>query len=246
MTLDEFKTTYKALKLWKRLLLMFCIAIIPSVDDLWNRWQVLMDERDTAILQRQIAEKKYEEAKERKKALPKLEERLSKTEAEMAEARKKLPDEFHMDQILEKTEIMAQQLGVNLKVFDPGEGVISESAFKFLELPIKLEMVGTFGQVVSFFDHIVHLELLVNLRNISIALDSSVKLTQLTGENFTIQKKMTEEEKQKKLRLYAKVVASCDMVVFRSLTDEEANAIQVATTKEVPKDKDAKDKKGSK
>lgn len=243
MTFDEIKSNYRMLNIKKRLLILACLALIPCIFDAFDRWPVLTEERDSAQVNKDAAEKKFEEANKKKNELPKLEEKLLQSEAEMVEARRKLPDELHMNQILEKTEILSQQDGVVLNAFDPGEGVISESAFKFVELPVKINVTGTFGQIVSFFDHLVHLEILVNLRNIALNLDKDSKPNPNSGKDITLAQKLSEEEAQRKLRYTAKVTASCDMVLFRSLDAEEAKAISEALAKREAKIKAEKAEK---
>lgn len=226
MSFDEIKAKYRLIITWKRLVLCASLAVSPSIYVLVTQWQDLYDEKELSIQERDVAEKNLNDAKEKKKNLPKLEEQIAKLENEIKEAKKKLPDEFLMDQILEKTEIMAQQLGVSLRVFHPGTGVISDTAFKYLELPIRLDVSGTFGQVLSFFDHIVHMDLLVHVRNTSMSLVSNLAEKKVEGEGEKSKISLDDEKALRWNRANAKVKATCDMVIFRSLTEEEVAAIQ--------------------
>ena len=58
----------------------------------------------------------------------------------MRNARSALPDKFEIDRILEKISILTEDSGVRLLMFDPKSEQISDTAFKYVELPIALKL----------------------------------------------------------------------------------------------------------
>ena len=95
----------------------------------------------------------------------------------MRNAESALPDKFEIDRILEKISILTEDSGVRLLMFDPKSEQISDTAFKYVELPIALKLRGNYKTVLTFLDTLVHLELLVHLRNISITPEMRAKRT---------------------------------------------------------------------
>lgn len=225
MSFEELIARYRDLALWRRFALLALLAIAPAAYDLWDHWEMLQEERALAAQERLAADKKFKEALKKREELPALEQALASKEAEMNEASNKLPDVLFMDQILQKTELIAQELGVSVKVFDPGEEVPSETAFKYLQVPIKLDLVGSYGQIASFFDHLVHLEILVHIENFSLRMGEAedVSPEELKG--------LSDDQIQELKRAKTKIRATCDMVVFRTLTEKETLAVREATVK---------------
>ena len=234
MSLDELISRYRDLAFGKRLAMLTLLAVAPAVYDLWDHWAILQDERSQASTERETADKKFKDALKKREEVPELELALASKEAQMNEASKKLPDVFFMDQILQKTELIAQELGVSVKMFDPGEEIPSETAFKYLQLPIRLDLEGTYGQMSSFFDHLVHLETLVHIENFSIKVAE--------GEDVSPEeiKGLSDDQQQELRRAKTKIRATCDMVVFRTLTERETVAIQEATKPPVKKEGEKK------
>lgn len=218
MDIREYIDRFRAMALWKRWSMLAILAILPALYDLWDSGQILIEERDIAEQNRVAADAAFTRAKEKKAQLPKLEKELAQTQAEMASARKALPDEFYMDQILEKTSILADDSGVRLLAFDPGEGRPSNTAFKYVELPVTLDVIGSYSQIVAFYDRLVHLDLLVHVRDFHFAIHSGEKEKPDSG--------LSAENQQILIRQNTKLSATCKMVLFRTLSDQEAQAIE--------------------
>jgi Tfp pilus assembly protein PilO len=216
MDLEDLGIRYREIRLRNRLILLCILALVPAAFDFWDRWETLDTSRNDSYIEKANQQDKLKIALEKHQKLAKLEESLVSYELQVKEATKKLPDEIFIDRILQKTELIAQELGVALKLFHPQAEIPSETAFKYLKLPIRLDLVGTYGQIASFFDHIVHLEILINIENMKIEVEENKE------KGAAVQKEISGEMERSKMRLRA----SCDMMVFRSLTAREAEALQ--------------------
>ena len=209
MNVEELKQKYRDTSLWKRGFILGVICLLPALSELLQTGQDLLSTQNLLAGQKLIIENKFKEAMKRKNEIPQLEELLSKTQSEMEAARKALPDDFHMDQVLEKTSILAEDNNVMLANFTPGSEHPSDTVFKYMELPIKIQATGSFGNVVKFFDRIVHMDLLAHIRDLDIRLDTSKKdITQ--DKSF---EKLTIEQQQQLARDTTTILASCDMIV---------------------------------
>ena len=214
MDLEDLGIRYREIQLWKRLIFLTLIAVSPGSYNYWDRHETLVNEKQAAITEKSGQEDKLRYALEKHQKLAKLEDNLTGLEKQTKEISKKFPDEIQMDRVLEKTELITQQLGLSLKLFQPKEEIPSETAFKFLKMPIGIQLVGTYGQIANFFDHLVHLDFLVNVENIDLSVDAP------TSEVSSMAA-LSQEKKRAQMRLRA----ACDMSVFRSLNEREAKAL---------------------
>jgi Tfp pilus assembly protein PilO len=98
--------------------------------------------------------------------------------------------------------------------FKPGLEMPSETAFKFLKLPINLQVQGTYGQIAAFFDRVTHLDLLVRVTN--------VELTPAASD------KNKEEDVAAGSKEIIELHAMTTLMVFRALSDSEAETVQQA------------------
>ncbi len=217
MDLDDIGMHYREIILWKRILLLFIVAITPAAYEFYSRWPDLDTAQKLALEIQQTELKKLEDAEEKRKKITRLEEEVVGLESQLKDASKKLPDKIYIDNVLKKTELVAQELGLVLNIFHPKEEVPSETAFRFIKLPISIELVGTYAQIASFFDHMVHLDFIVEIENIDLTLvDGKDK------SNADIDDEYVESSRRSKVRLRV----SCDMMIFRMMTQQEAETIQ--------------------
>ena len=222
MAFESLTDRYKTLPIWKRIILLGFIGISPSILKIVEDGQALQDELNMARVSRDASERKFKKSRKRKANLPKLEEQLAHTEGQLALASKKLPDEFVIEKVLQKVSIIAQDVGLDLREFDPGDGAPTGGLFKYVELPIRLEVFGTYGQIATFFDRIVHLELLVHIKDIEMqaSMEKNKKI-----KNNAPSETSSPEQLQKKARDNTKILATSKMVIFRTLNNAEESAI---------------------
>ena len=239
MAFESVVANYKLQPMWKRLLLVSVVSILPAALKVFEEGQLLQEELDQAVSNKDAAERKFKKARDRKANLPKLEEQLAYTEGQLALASKKLPDEFVIEKVLQKTSIIAQDVGINLQEFDPGEGVPTGGLFKYVEMPISLKLFGSYGQIATFFDRIVHLELLVHIKNIQMETDTMPE-EQGSKPDLDTNANLSAEVLQKKAREKSRISASAEMVIFRTLTVQEESAIAAVEEKDKKKNKPKK------
>lgn len=226
--MEELLAKYKALKYSLRLLVLILISLIPGVYLYLDSSGSLEADLELAMTEKETAKQAFDKARSRKANLPKLEEQLAQTESQLLEASKRLPDQFVMDKILQKTAMIAQDVGVQLILFDPQDPIPSNTAFRYAKMPISLQLMGTYAQIATFFDRLVHLKLLIHIKNFQLS------LTELEDPNKNFKDPELEKDlirQQKIKRSRTRVNATADLVVYRTLTAEEQNAIDSTLNK---------------
>lgn len=90
---------------------------------------------------------------------------VDKLDIELAKALKELPDKGEIHLLLAKISDKAQDSGLDIKLFQPSPEVKRDF---YAEVPVAIEVDGTFHQVATFFDEVGHLDRLVNLLDFSL------------------------------------------------------------------------------
>ena len=94
------------------------------------------------------------------KNLDKYREEVVKLDGELRKALAELPDKKEIPQLLSRVSDKARDAGLEIRLFKPQAEQKKEF---YSEVPVQLEVSGTFHQVATFFDEVGHLERIVNL-----------------------------------------------------------------------------------
>lgn len=167
MTLEEIKERYSSMNEFKRGIIVFLVGLIYPGYLFYERGLALQQELQNAQREKTVIENQYEVAKKKSSELPILEEKFSKQQGILRKAQEKLPNKFYMDDVLHSIASLAKESGATIRSFVPMGEVLRSGQFTYAELPINLNLSGSFNQIVGFFDKIVNLEKVVHIRDIS-------------------------------------------------------------------------------
>ena len=139
--------------------------------------------------------------------LEKYEAEVDRLDIELKKAVAELPDKEEIHLLLAKISDKARDAGLEIKLFKPGNETKKDF---YAEVPVEIEVDGTFHQVATFFDEVGHLERLVNLSNFNLAepsigdegaaLKTKVLATTFRFLDESERVNTQEEEKSKKRR----------------------------------------------
>ena len=222
MELEELKEHYKVLPMWSRLLVAVVIGLAPGAYVYYDQGQTLQDNLAAVQMQEDGARTKFEKARRQKANLPKLEEQLSFTQEQLAKAKRKLPDSYRIEDVLEKAATIAKETGVGLLRFDAGDEIPHNETYHYVELPIVTEVQGRFAQLASYFDRIVHLDGSIFLRHIELVRAKNQTVSQSNRRKSAYQ---LAKEARQNLRLKA----TFELVVYRGMSDAEVAAATAAS-----------------
>jgi Tfp pilus assembly protein PilO len=225
--LGELRERYKLLPLAGRLLLVGALGLLPALYIYLDEGATLEEAQNSLQQQVEDARQKFTQASQKHSNLPKLEEQLQSTQQQLVQAKKKLPDTYQIELILEKVATLAKGNGVIMALFDPSEEVKHQQPYPFVELPIVIEVLGSFDQVAHFLDQLVHLEGTIFLRSLQLNRAEARDLAVLQdGDaadklNFD-QDKRSPFQKAKDARSNMRLKTHLELVVYRSMTNLEA------------------------
>ncbi len=232
--MEELVNRYRALKLSLRYGLAIILGLAPAVFAYIEEAPVLQDEVDQKS--NTLVSKKADFERHRAKAnnLPELEERLAFTQGQLEEARKRLPDDFFIEDFLAKLSTFASENLALMTQFVPAEKPEAVGgAYKYEELVINVNFEGSFEHVVSFLDEISHLQTMVHIRDINMkgVSESTIK-SEDTKESTTNALAVNDNIKTDKnsaaiaIRAKSIVSGSAKVAIFRS-SKSVANALEL-------------------
>lgn len=98
--------------------------------------------------------------------LPQFESEVEKLDDELSKALSELPDKKEADELLDKISDKARDAGLDVRLFKPQA---EQKKDFYAEVPVEIEIGGTFHQVATFFDEVGQLERIVNIDQFNLA-----------------------------------------------------------------------------
>jgi type IV pilus assembly protein PilO len=145
----------------------FYFFYLPKSDEI-KKTKASIDELDT-----QLQKAKTERAK-----LPATEKKKKEIDAQFNEALKMLPNSKEIPSLLTKVSNLASDAQLDsFGGFTPKPEVEREF---YVEVPISIEVRGTFHNVAIFFDKVGHMERIMNIKNVSMRPVSERSTTLIT------------------------------------------------------------------
>lgn len=98
--------------------------------------------------------------------LPKYKEEVEKLDQELAKALRELPDKREIYLLLDTVSDKARDSGLEVPLFRPQS---EQKKDFYAEVPVEIEVRGTYHQVATFFDEVGQLERIVNVDDFGMA-----------------------------------------------------------------------------
>ncbi len=154
---DRISTPQKVLIL---LLIMITIGVafyFLLYADLEDQQQVAANQKTQLLSQETEVRRKVANQEELTVEVEQLREQTSRIE-------KALPEKAEIPKLLQQIYGQAKIVGLKIKRFEPGK---EKPQQLYVEIPVAMELQGTYDQVADFFFNIGKMERVVNIKNIS-------------------------------------------------------------------------------
>ncbi|MBI4666139.1 MAG: type 4a pilus biogenesis protein PilO [Nitrospinae bacterium] len=174
------------------LLVIFYFLVIRGQDE-----TIVQLEQDLAKVQKEVEDNRAHASK-----LNKLKEKITKLEADRAEAAKQLPSEKEIPELLEQVSNLGTQSQLEFLTFKPQPEQMREF---YAEVPVSIEVTGKFHNILMFFDEIAHLPRIVTIGDMKMQ-------TVATGA-----KQAAPAAKQQAQQQGTKIQLSCMATTYRFL-----------------------------
>jgi type IV pilus assembly protein PilO len=120
--------------------------------------------RDTIVKQ----EKEIANAETKLRKLPELKEKYKLLKAEYEDLKRQLPEEKEVSGLLKQVSDLGVESGLVIRYWKPTKRRVHRSGIVY-EIPVKVEMVGSYHNLGRFFSSLTTLDRIVNISNIKLA-----------------------------------------------------------------------------
>ncbi|MFQ5508574.1 MAG: type 4a pilus biogenesis protein PilO [Leptospirillia bacterium] len=86
----------------------------------------------------------------------------------LEEQKRQLPDQQEVAQLLQQVTEVGSRAGLVFRLWRPGKAVPNESGL-YQELPVDVEVTGSYHQLGLFFEHVAHMDRIVAISNVEIS-----------------------------------------------------------------------------
>lgn len=134
--------------------------------------------------------------------LQKYIDEVNKLDAELNQALKELPNKKEIALLLQSISDKARDAGLEIRLFQPQPDAMKDF---YAEVPVQVELKGSYHQVAAFFDEVAHLERIVNVDQFGMGepkiLDESIQIlatAMVTSFRFLDENERPKQEDQAK------------------------------------------------
>ncbi len=125
-----------------------------------------LEEQSKLLENRATLEQQLATEKRIARNLPRYEQEVKELEVRLRLALQELPDRKQIDQLLAGVSDLARKAGLEVALFKP-ESVIPRDFYE--EVPVSMNVEGTYHQVATFFDEVGRMDRIVNIRGIEMS-----------------------------------------------------------------------------
>jgi type IV pilus assembly protein PilO len=129
-------------------------------------WSPKSDELNSARAELQKEEKKLNEYQAIARELPRFEQEFNKLNKEFEASARKLPEEKEIPSLIDGIYKEVSGSGLESNTFAP-KGEVKKNIYA--EIPIEMEVYGSYYDLANFFDRISRLPRIVNIRDLNLS-----------------------------------------------------------------------------
>ena len=163
-------------------LLILAVIIVVLVGGFyyffWEPKDVEIKSLQTALQKREKLKNEYENIA---RELPKFEKENKRLQNEFKQAAKKLPQKKEIATLIDSIYSAVNASGLKPIAFTPGKENHKEV---YIEIPISLNVTGSYFELANFFDRIAKLPRIVNIRNLALKVSRSTRKKMILNATF--------------------------------------------------------------
>ncbi|HEY5688031.1 MAG TPA: type 4a pilus biogenesis protein PilO [Yeosuana sp.] len=165
-----------------RILILLAVLAVLGVIFYYVFWEPKQTEIKGLQTQLQKREKLKNEYENIAKELPKFKAENKRLEKEFLQASKKLPVKKEIPTLIDSIYSAVNASGLMPISFTPQKEIAKEVYF---EIPISLNVIGTYFELANFFDRMAKLPRIVNIRNLKLKVSKNTRKKMLLQATFS-------------------------------------------------------------
>lgn len=150
---------------WARYVIMFGVPAIVIVLFFFMGYQPKAEK--IKKLKKVVAtqQSEIEKAETKLRKLPQLKKRYEEVKGEFEALKRQLPEEKEITNLLKEVSALALRSNLSIRLWKPGNKRLHPSNIVY-EIPVKVEMLGSYHRLGDFFSSLTGLDRIVNISNI--------------------------------------------------------------------------------
>jgi type IV pilus assembly protein PilO len=176
--LNTFSDKISKLRMVHRVLIFVGTVVILIAFFVWLIYMPKTAQIKSLKTELDKVEKELRLAKGRARNLKKLEEELARAQEDLQFALRLLPTTSEIPNLLKSITKLGNDSNLEFLLFSPQREISREY---FIEIPVDIEVKGTYHDVALFFDKVSKLDRIVNVVNVSMAPIKSMSTTLKTN-----------------------------------------------------------------
>lgn len=177
METEAFFNKIEQIKMPIRILILVVTVVLFVGAFIWFVYIPKTDEIDTTTKSIEDLTHQLNKAKIEREKLPERRAEKAEVDAQFQEALKLLPNTKEIPSLLRKITELGNESQLDFRVFRPRKEITREF---YLEIPVSIEVRGTYHDVAVFFDRVGHMERIMNIRNVSMRPEKERSTTLIT------------------------------------------------------------------
>ncbi len=195
MPTGTFFEKVEKLKMIHRILIL--VGTIVLLAGLFVALVYIPKSKEITRLNKEIVslEKKINQAKIKARALKKFEAEQVEVEAQFREALKLLPNKREIPTLLRSITQLGSDANLEFRLFSPNKEKTHDF---YIEIPVSMEVSGTYHDVATFFDKVGRMKRIVNILDISmkpVKVRSTNLTTKCNAVTYRFKRKVDEKTK---------------------------------------------------
>jgi type IV pilus assembly protein PilO len=182
METEAFFNKIEAIKMPIRLLIFVGTVVLLAGLFIWFIYIPQNEEIHKTTESIEKITQQINRAKIQNQKLPERRAEKAMVDAQFEEALKLLPNSKEIPALLRKITELGNESQLDFRVFRPQKEVARDF---YVEIPVSIEVRGTYHNVAVFFDKVGHMERIMNIQNVSMKPVSQRSTTLVTTCNAT-------------------------------------------------------------
>lgn len=163
--MEEFLDEFSSYSLAEKVVGFVAIVALVFVGFYMALYRPLTSEIDSQESQLEKLTKEKRDLESLKKSQAKVLDQVKKLQAEIVLAEDKLPSSGKIPRLLKLLHDKAKTAGLKISNFQRETNV---SKKYYIEIPVQMELQGTFGELAKFLRYVDNMNRIVNIKNISL------------------------------------------------------------------------------
>lgn len=168
--MNEVIDKFNQIPLAQRVILLILVMVLLGAGFWFLAYEPMQSEIDASESQLQKLKNKKQDLARLKEKKARIQAKIASLEQELLIAREKLPDTAEIPSLLQRVYNQANTAGLDIRSFEPTE---HQTKTYYIEIPVSMQLVGTYDELANFFYYIGRMTRIVNVKNLDIKREES-------------------------------------------------------------------------